>query len=639
MKKISALAIALIFAFAYTNSYAQTLITFGNFTVNKDEFLRAYNKNKQAGQDAEKAVREYATLYTNFKMKVQEAREMKLDTSEQFKSDLVGFRQQITESYLSDEKTNKKLLDEAFDRSQFDLHVVRYSVSMDESLSPADTLQRYQAIQSLFKTLAVETTPEITSPIDQTDMGYITVFSLPYVYENLVYALKVNGVSNPYRSKKAWHIFKLVNKRPSAGKWKIAQILFTFPPETEASQQAESKKNADSVYQMLKNGADFSEMAKQFSDDKLTYLNGGELPEFGTGKFDRKFEQEVLQLTKDGDISKPFQTSFGFHIIKRISQTPTPTQKGDDALLYELKQKFQQDERINISKNTFSKEVMQKIGFRTSNNINQQPLIAAPDSILVATDIRAAINNSPFANKPIFFTTKGTIFGKDWLNFVWEYKSNAELYKNETNAELWEKFKPYISLDVYRKNLESFSTDFSYQMMEFTEGNLLFEVMEKMVWSKASTDSNGLKNHYEKNKEKYTWASSADVLIMNCISEELAKAAIESLKQGVNWKELVEANQGELQGDSGRFELTQIGAEANAQAETYSKIAPNADGTASFMYYVKTYPNGELRSFVDARGMVINDYQEVLEKKWLEELKKKYPSKVNESVLKTMFKK
>jgi peptidyl-prolyl cis-trans isomerase SurA len=166
----------------------------------------------------------------------------------------------------------------------------------------------------------------------------------------LVYALKENGVSNPYRSKKAWHIFKLVNKRPSAGKWKIAQILFTFPPETDASQQAESKKNADSVYQLLKNGADFSEMAKQFSDDKLTYLNGGELPEFGTGKFDRKFEQEVLQLTKDGDISKPFQTSFGFHIIKRISQTPTPTQKGDDALLYELKQKLQQDERINISK-------------------------------------------------------------------------------------------------------------------------------------------------------------------------------------------------------------------------------------------------------------------------------------------------
>ena len=639
MKKIGALAIAFLIAFANTNCYAQTLITFGKFEVNKDEFLRAFNKNKQTGQDAEKAVREYAALYTNFKMKVQEAREMKLDTSEQFKADLAGFRQQITESYLSDEKTNKKLLDEAFDRSQWDLHVVRYSVSMDETLPPSDTLQRYQAIQNLFKTLNAGGAAEIASPIDQADMGFITVFSLPYVYENLVYALKENGISNPYRSKKAWHIFKLVNKRPSAGKWKIAQILFTFPPETEASQQAESKKKADSVYQQLKNGADFSEMAKLFSDDKLTYLNGGELPEFGTGKFDRKFEQEVLQLTKDGDISMPFQTSYGFHIIKRISQTPTPTQRGDDALQYELKQKFQQDERINISKSKFSKEVMEKIGFRTSNSINQQPLIAEPDSILVATDIRAAINNSPFANKPIFFTTKGTIYGKDWLNFVWEYKSNAELYKNETNAELWEKFKPYISLDVYRKNLESFSTDFSYQMMEFTEGNLLFEVMEKMVWSKASTDSIGLKNHYDKNKEKYTWAPSADVLIMNCISEELAKAAIESLKQGVNWRELVDANQGELQGDSGRFELTQIGAEPNAQSETYSKITPNPDGTASFMYYLKTYANGDPRSFEDARGMVINDYQEVLEKKWLDELKKKYPSKINESVLKTLYKK
>jgi peptidyl-prolyl cis-trans isomerase SurA len=574
-------------------------------------------------------------------MKVEEAKAMKLDTTDQFKTDLAGFRQQIADNYLSDEKTNKKLLDEAFDRSQLDLHVIRYSVNINEGQDPADTMQKHQAIFALHKQLMSGTNAvELESGIEQVDMGYITVFSLPYAYENLVYSIKDKGVSNPYRAKRAWHIFKLIDKRPSAGKWKIAQILFTFPSDADESVKMDARKKSDSVYQLLSQGADFAEMAKQFSDDKLTYLNGGELPEFGTGKFDRMFETEVLNLKKDVAISKPFQTSFGFHILKRISQTPTPTNREDDGLLYELRQKFQQDERVNISKNTFSKEVMDKLGLKPTSNIDNKALYAEADSVLAATDIRMAIEKSPFASKTIFYLiNKGKITGKDWLNFVWEYKSNSERYKNESNSELWQKFQPYISLDYYRKNLESFNADFAYQMMEFTEGNLLFEVMEKMVWSKAASDTLGLKEYYSKNKAKYKWSSSADVLIMNCISEDIAKAAIESLASGVNWRELVEVNQGELQGDSGRFEITQIGGDLKSTAGTFSKITQNADGTASFIYYQKIYADGEQRSFEDSRGMVINDYQDVIEKQWLEQLKLKYPLKVNESVLKTLIKK
>jgi peptidyl-prolyl cis-trans isomerase SurA len=630
-----------ICSFFVNSANAQTLITYGNKTVSKEEFIRAYNKNKQPGPDAETAIREYVKLYSHFKMKVEEAKSMKLDTTDQFKNDLAGFRQQIADNYLSDEKTNKKLLDEAFDRSQWDLHIIRYSVNIDESMDPADTMKKHQAILALHKQLTSGTNPvELESGIEQVDMGYITVFSLPYAYENLVYSIKDKGVSNPYRAKRAWHIFKLIDKRPSAGKWKIAQILFTFPSDADESVKTDARKKSDSVYQLLTQGADFADMAKQFSDDKLTYLNGGELPEFGTGKFDRMFETEVLNLKKDGAISKPFQTSFGFHILKRISQTPTPTNREDDGLLYELRQKLQQDERINVSKNTFSKEVMDKLGLKSTSNIDNKALYAEADSVLAAPDIRMAIEKSPFASKTIFYLiNKGKITGKDWLNFVWEYKSNSERYKNESNSELWQKFQPYISLDYYRKNLESFNADFAYQMMEFTEGNLLFEVMEKMVWSKAASDSIGLKEYYAKNKTKYVWAPSADVLIMNCISEDIAKAAIESLTAGVNWRELIEVNQGELQGDSGRFEMAQIGGDPKSTSGTFSKINLNADGTASFMYYEKIYPDGEQRSFEDSRGMVINDYQDIIEKQWLEQLKLKYPLKVNESVLKTLIKK
>jgi peptidyl-prolyl cis-trans isomerase SurA len=176
-------------------------------------------------------------------------------------------------------------------------------------------------------------------------------------------------------------------------------------------------------------------------------------------------------------------------------------------------------------------------------------------------------------------------------------------------------------------------------MQEFKEGNLLFEIMEKNVWSKASSDSVGLRAYYNEHKSQYIWSKSADVLIMNAVSDDIAKAAKESIPSGVNWKELVEVNQGELQGDSGRFELSQINADSTATEESYSPVTLNSDGTAGFMKYLKFYNDGEQRSFEDARGMVINDYQGVVEKRWVAELQKKYPVKINQQLLKEIIQK
>jgi peptidyl-prolyl cis-trans isomerase SurA len=194
------------------------------------------------------------------------------------------------------------------------------------------------------------------------------------------------------------------------------------------------------------------------------------------------------------------------------------------------------------------------------------------------------------------------------------------------------------AIDYYRKHLEEYSPEFRYQLQEFREGNLLFEIMERNVWSKASADTVGLRAHYDANAGQYKWAASADVLIMNAVSEKLSQQALDSLKAGKNWHDLVDINQGELQGDSARFEITQIGGDENALPNSFSSVVRNADGTATFIQYFRHYPAGQQRSFEDARGMVINDYQNVLEKKWLAALKKKYPVRVNEVILKQIIK-
>ncbi len=635
MKKCG-LVLALAFSIGY--AHAQTLITYGSHTVGKDEFLRAYNKNKTPVDDKEKSIRDYVSLYTNFKLKVKAAESMRLDTSWQLQTDMDNFRRQIEDNYMNDDKAVASLMDEAFKRSQEDLHVIHFSVPADATTS--DTMQAMKMINAGYDALRSGSEDYATvaagNGLRWADLGFMTAFSLPYTYENIIYNLKPGETSKPYRSKKAWHLFKVTEKRQSAGKWRIAQILLSFPENADDQTKARIIQKADSVYKLLQSGTDFGSAARLFSEDKLTYLTGGEMPEFGSGKFDYSFEKEVFRLQQDGDISKPFTTGFGVHILKRLGHTPTPTDKEDVSLQYELKQKLMQDERVRTAKDKFAKEVSAKIGMKPVPSVKQADLFRFADTV-INDPMGESANTLPISNKPVLNFAKGNAKGSEWLNFVRDYKTNPEMYKGESYAELWEKFTGVAALDYYRKHLADYNTEFRYQLQEFKEGNMLFEVMEKKVWSKAAADSTGLQKHYQANKEAYKWASSADVLIVNAISEQTARQAIDSLKAGWDWRKLVEMKQGELQGDSGRFELTQINGTENTVPGTFSTVNKNTDGTYTFLKYYKHYAAGDQRSFEDSRGMVINDYQQVLEQQWLGELRKKYPVKVNEAVLKTLI--
>jgi peptidyl-prolyl cis-trans isomerase SurA len=178
-------------------------------------------------------------------------------------------------------------------------------------------------------------------------------------------------------------------------------------------------------------------------------------------------------------------------------------------------------------------------------------------------------------------------------------------------------------------------------MVEFKEGNMLFEIMERKVWSKASNDNVGLQKYYEANKVKYKWAASALVLLFNCTSEAIAKKVILDLNAGKSWKNITEEANNTIQADSARYELTQIPVKEGATliiGNTTEPIINALDGTASFVKILKLYNANEQRSFDEAKGLIINDYQTIVEEQWLSELKKKYPVKVNENVFKSLWK-
>jgi peptidyl-prolyl cis-trans isomerase SurA len=626
---------------------AQTLFTYGSDRVQKDEFLRAYNRNKSKVEDPEKALREYLDLYVKFKLKVKAAKVARIDTIPQLQYELQGFRSQVEENFLNDEKQLQLLVDEAHTRSQQDLHVIHFTASIHSKMSAADTQKIYAAFREIsnelkkgntnYDAVARQANKKFGTEITQRDLGFLTAFSVSYAIENILYALPNGGVSTPYRGKSALHLFKREASRPSPGKWTVAQILLSIPPDANEAGIQQVQQRADSIRTALSNGASFAELARRYSDDKLTYLTGGEMPEFGTGKFEKPFEDAVFALRSDGQLTPVFRTSFGFHIVKRIKQRAIPVDLSTDVYAQQLRQQVNQDTRVNSAKSRFLKDVLVKVNYKKNPAVRDAEWFRFADSIVA----NRAIKQYPFSKKVLFTLKAKKVMGNDWLHFVHDYKLNQDVYKGESDEELQEKYIQSAALEYYRNHLENYNPDFAYQIQEVAEGNMMFEIMDKKVWTAAANDSAGLRNQYNQNRSKYTWGESAAVLLFNCNSEKSAKEAITKLAEGKTWQQIAEESEGRIQSDSGRYEVAQLLLPGNAQLRdglVTDPLVNENDNTASFLKVIRLYPANQPRSFDEARGLVINDYQQVLEDKWVAELRKQYPVQINEAVFRTLLK-
>jgi peptidyl-prolyl cis-trans isomerase SurA len=634
----------LITFFIASNSNAQTLFTYGKEAVSKQEFLKAFKKNNNEKSTSEKSYRSYLELYIRFKLKVQAAYDMKLDTLKTQQTELQNFRNQVADSYVNDNASMNRLVNEAFERSQKDVHLAHIFIAAPKNASPADTLKAFQKTNAAYAELkngksfgdvAAKYSDDTSAKQNRGDIGYITVFTLPYDLENLAFATLPGKFSKVFRSSAGYHIFKNSGERKAIGKIRAAQILFVFPPYASDAVKADLKRQADSVYTLLKNGADFGELAKKYSGDNLSYQTKGELAEFGVGKYEKAFEDAAFSLKNNGDFTEPVLTSFGYHIIKRLGRTQPPI-TANKQTIDGTKQLVLADPRVNVSKKILLQKILTETNFKRAQ-VDETSLWIITDSSLRNKPLQSL---NGIDNKTVLFSfPKKNIVVADWLSYIKTARNIPSLSSGKTYKEVYEQYVQTTIFEYYRNHLEDYNKDFAYQLNEFKEGNMLFEIMQRKIWNAASTDSIGLKNYFDANKNKYWWDASADAIVFTCNNETAANNVKNKLQTNSDgWKKLLDASDGSTQADSGRFLLTQLPmAEKGFHEKQFTSFVVNQpDNTVTFAYIIKMYSERSPRNFSEARGLVTNDYQNYLEDKWIEELKKKYSVKVDEAVFKSL---
>lgn len=646
MNRIASIFAVTVAMVVVTNSKAQTLFTYGNKQVSKAEFLRAFNKNNVEASPGSQAFRDYLDLYTRFKIKVRAALDARLDTLPNQKAELLNFRQQVASSYMNDEASTNVLIEEAITRSAKDLLIAHIYIPLDPSSTDqaaAIALINQAYSRSVkgedFEKLAVEYSKDPSVTSNKGVIGYITCFGLPYDLETLAYSTPTGQVSKPYRSKIGFHIFKNLGERKAAGRMRAAQILLSFPPDVTTTQKQFIAKKADSIYASLLKGADFKEMALRYSGDNLTYQNGGELQEFGTGQYDAEFEKNVFAIKADGEMAAPFESAFGYHIVKRLQRKPVELDKSDKAVWENFRQLVTQSDRMEVSKNALLKKILQQTALKKLP-ANQKALNLLTESVLASKKHLYAGGLKPAT--ALYSFPKQNIIVSDWVNYLEAIKGTVVAGSGKSNEQLMNQFIETSAVEYYKEHLEEYNKEFAYQLNEFKEGNLLFEIMQRKIWDAAAADSNGLKKYYDAHKNNYWWEASADAWIITASNDSIANETISKLKSSssiIDYRRLIDESNGSLQGDSGRFELSQLPVVDRTNFTKGLITAPvknEADNSVTFCYIVAVYNNKEQRAFTDAKGFVINDYQTFLEEEWIKSLKKKYPIKIDELVFKSL---
>lgn len=606
------------------------LFTVGGTPTSTDEFIYLFKKNHaNKTQDfTEVKIDEYLNLFINFKLKIKEAHQRGLDTTAKFEKELKTYRDELKKPYRAEKNVLDKLTLETYDHLTQEVKAAHILVQVKPDATPEDTLKAYTKLADIkkrtqagenFEKLARELSEDPSAKYNGGSLGYFTALQMVYPFEEAAYQTKVGEISPIVRTRFGYHIIKVEDKRPSRGEVEVSHILL----RTAAGNDAKIKNLIFEIYDQLKNGRHWDELCKEYSEDTNTKNAGGKLRPFGVGALASipEFEATAFSLQKPGDVSDPFQSSIGWHIIRLEKKIPMPAYAEVEA---SLKKRVARDERMKISEDAMHSARRKVFGFR-ENNENKLKALATADSSLLKGKWKFA-GNPGIKSLPVFAVGASDIKAEELFHWVERHQTAnttaPAAYMNQLyDAFVEEKISAAEDEKIIKENPE-----FQHLLTEYREGILLFEIMEKEIWNRASEDTLGQKKFYKENLAKYAAGdrvearifSTSDASFFDQVKTKIAKA--DSLtKEDIKKFKSIQNFRNYEKGDS-------------KIVDKVSWVPGLQETQSDGIYYlveIKRLVAPGTKTFEEARAHIISDYQDSLEKSWVASLKNKYAVSVN----------
>ena len=621
------------------------LFEVGNDMVSRDEFEYVYRKNNPSKQNdySRASLEEYLDLYINFKLKVKEARTLQIDTLPAVQSELDRYRKQLVKSYF-DKAVTDGMTAAAYDRMLLEVEANHIMVSVQPGAAPSDTLAAYTRIVEIrnrltkgedFNKLAAELSEDPSAKENMGNIGYVTGLQIPDErFEDALFETAKGQISKPVRTRYGYHLIKPGDRRSNRGTVQVAHLLVKFPKDATPERKKEALDKITALREAIRNGASFDSLVVIHSEDKTTSTKGGLLEPFSTGKMVGSFEDAAFALKNPGDVSEPVETNYGYHLIKLVERTPLA---GYDDMKAEVLRRLQRAGRYDEARAKYIRNAQKDYQFTENKDVFDSFKDSMDSSILINTwRARKATN------------TDAVLFqlgGKSFLmgDFAQHVERSQRAYRDPDIAGKVDRlYQQYVEDNTVEFALGKKDEAFRRLLQEYRDGILLFELTEQKVWQQAMRDTIGLENFYEQHRNDYLWDERVEAQIYTIQDSKSAKKIRKSLAGGATPEEIkAKYNTADketvVRSERGIFLPGQNSFVDEAGRNTgLSADQANESGNVVIVQVLELLERTP-KSLDEAKGYVISDYQEYLEKQWVEELRAKYPVKIHQDVLQAMI--
>ncbi len=614
------------------------LFTVAGENIPVGEFKQMYLKNNRQVQGDKQDIKDYLNLYVNFKLKVHKAKELEYDTLPDFKKELAGYRKQLAQPYMINAAIMDSMARIAFECMKKEIHAHHILVRIGQ---PGDTAEAYNKIMEVrkkildgmsFETMARAVSDDPSAKSNGGDLGFFTVFQMIYPFEQAAYALSPGEISMPIHTRFGYHLIRVDTILPNPGKIHVAHIMVAVPRRADEKTKEAARKKIFMIYEQLKKGEDFASLAKKYSDDYHSASGGGILPWFGPGRMIPQFAREAFAMKMVGDISQPVKTSYGWHIIKLLGRHEPGTFK---ELEPEIKKKIINSNRNQIIHDIHIRYLEKKYhaaGDTTwLNKITTRGLADKGRFYLPSETQEGAHIVLHFAGKTIPFS--------DFYSYLQKFAFNGKVPMITFINRHFKAFSDKKLLKYEQDHLEEEYPGFASVMKEYTEGMLMFNIMDKKVWSKAVKDTTGMKQFYKQHKKKYMTPEKMvadhyllkDISLLKKVSKDIKKRNKKGwtdrllvTKYNTGGKEVLFISQDTLERKTGTVSDSLVWRKG---AFHVIKKKNRAD-----IFKVKNIMLPRPIPLKQMRGVVTSDFQDYLEKEWVRELKKEYPVVIDREV-------
>ncbi|MCH5220239.1 MAG: peptidylprolyl isomerase [Muribaculaceae bacterium] len=615
------------------------IMTVNGRPVNKSEFEYLYNKN--AGQQIEhQTLDEYVDMFVNYKLKVADALANHYDTTSSFQTELSQYRAELAAPYMLDKEAEKELMDEAYNHYK---RLVNVSHIMLQAAAPEDPKAvaladsiRTEILAGRLDWADAAARFSIDRGTSQRggNMGWLVSGRYPAAFEDAAYSTAVGEISQPVFSGYGYHIVKVNAEKPNPGEVKARHIL-KLTARKSPEEAAKAKQQIDSIYEVLMTGADFGDVARRESEDPGSKANGGELDWFGAGMMVAPFDSAAFTLP-EGEISRPVETAYGWHIIEVTGHRPMKSREEMDDQLRNI---LNSSEKGNIPARKYLETMKVKYNSHLlEDNLDKlQQTIAESangyDSTMIATLKQSDMPVAVVAGEEIalrevmpMVAITASKDARNARNLI--SQSATRLMENRTRQK--------AQVDLADTNAE-----YRNLINEYTDGILLFNISQDKVWQKAANDRHGLEKYFEGHRQEYTFDEPRFKAYIVFTTSDSLENEVKNYLAGVDTKTIdpttFPTSLRDKFGKHVRVErvIAKKGENPITDYLAFGGSKPDNKALTWTNYFAF---NGQIIDqpveVDDVRSRVISDYQNALEKEWIDELHAKYPVKIDKKVLK-----